>query len=56
MRKRNQRALTTGVMGAVGIYLSQLSAVAGIRMVAATSSYSHNEEFLQDLRPDEAVK
>lgn len=43
------RALVTGATGGVGMYLVQLLDRAGYYFIAATSSRSRNEEFLEDL-------
>uniref|UniRef100_A0A060T9R0 ARAD1D13794p n=1 Tax=Blastobotrys adeninivorans TaxID=409370 RepID=A0A060T9R0_BLAAD len=48
--------LITGASGAVGIYLVQLAAVAGVRVVAASSSNARNEQFLRQLGADEVVE
>ncbi|KAJ6172807.1 hypothetical protein N7470_001874 [Penicillium chermesinum] len=50
------RLLITGAAGAVGIYLVQLAAAAGVRVVAASSSNARNREFLQGLGADEVVE
>ncbi|KAL4953949.1 hypothetical protein BDW69DRAFT_164215 [Aspergillus filifer] len=55
-RKQEQRVLITGAAGAVGVYLVQLAAAAGAKVVAATSSNARNSEFLQSLGADEAVE
>ncbi|KAH8423226.1 NADP-dependent oxidoreductase [Aspergillus melleus] len=55
--QEQQRVLITGAAGAVGVYLVQLAAaVAGVRVVAATSSNSRNAEFLRGLGADETVE
>ncbi|KAL1859298.1 hypothetical protein Plec18170_002414 [Paecilomyces lecythidis] len=54
--KRNHRTLITGAAGAVGVYLVQLAAAAGERVVAASSSNARNGEFLRDLGGDEVVE
>ncbi|KAJ5678956.1 hypothetical protein N7462_007200 [Penicillium macrosclerotiorum] len=51
-----RRVLITGAVGGVGIYLVQLAAAAGLRVVAATSSNTRNEEFLRGLGADEVVE
>lgn len=54
--KRNHRTLITGAAGAVGVYLVQLAAAAGERVVAASSSNARNGEFLRGLGADEVVE
>lgn len=54
--RKDQHVLITGAAGAVGVYLVQLAAAAGVREVAATSSNSRNGEFLRSLGADEAVE
>ncbi|GLA86104.1 hypothetical protein AtubIFM56815_010355 [Aspergillus tubingensis] len=48
--------LITGAAGAVGVYLVQLAAAAGVKVVAASSSNTRNREFLQALGADEVVE
>lgn len=48
--------LITGAAGAVGVYLVQLAAAAGVRVVAASSSNERNGEFLRELGADEVVE
>lgn len=55
-RKEDHRVLITGAAGAVGVYLVQLAAAAGVRVVAASSSNVHNGEFLRGLGADEVVE
>ncbi|KAK5073346.1 hypothetical protein LTR70_010380 [Exophiala xenobiotica] len=52
----NRRLLVTGAVGGVGIYTMQLARLAGLYVVAATSSNSRNKEFLDRLGADEVVK
>ncbi|KAI9035556.1 NADP-dependent oxidoreductase [Aspergillus affinis] len=55
--QKQQRVLITGAAGAVGAYLVQLAAaVAGVEVVAATSSNARNGEFLRTLGADETVE
>ena len=54
--RKDQQVLITGAAGAVGVCLVQLAAVAGVRVVAATSSNARNGEFLQGLGADEVVE
>ncbi|KAJ5623849.1 hypothetical protein N7510_000158 [Penicillium lagena] len=54
--RKAQRVLITGAAGAVGVYLIQLAAAAGVKVVAATSSNARNEEFLRSLGVDDAVE
>ncbi|KAJ5444134.1 uncharacterized protein N7458_008006 [Penicillium daleae] len=54
--KRQGEVLITGAAGAVGIYLVQLAASAGLRVVAASSSNARNDEFLRELGAHEAVE
>ncbi|KAG6833169.1 hypothetical protein H0H87_010556 [Tephrocybe sp. NHM501043] len=49
------RLLITGASGGVGIYLVQLAALAGLRVVAATSSNARNQSFLLELGAKEVV-
>lgn len=51
-----QRILITGASGGVGIYLVQLAAIAGLHVVAATSSKARNEAFLKSLGANDAVE
>ncbi|KAJ5183508.1 secondary metabolism biosynthetic enzyme [Penicillium capsulatum] len=51
-----KRVLITGAAGGVGMYLVQLAAHAGLRVVAATSSNTRNEEFLRGLGAQEPVE
>jgi NADPH:quinone reductase-like Zn-dependent oxidoreductase len=53
---KDQCVLITGAAGAVGVYLVQLAAAAGVRVVAASSSDARNREFLQGLGADEIVE
>lgn len=53
---KDAKLLITGASGAVGIYLVQLAAVAGVRVVAASSSNERNEQFLRQLGADEVVE
>lgn len=54
--RKDQHVLITGAAGAVGIYLVQLAAAAGVRVMAATSSNARNGEFLRGLGADETVE
>ncbi|EAW21214.1 NADP-dependent oxidoreductase [Aspergillus fischeri NRRL 181] len=51
-----KRVLITGSSGGVGIYLVQLAAIAGLHVVAASSSTERNGEFLRGLGADEVVE
>ena len=53
---KNQRILITGSSGGVGIYLVQLAAMAGLHVVAASSSTARNGAFLKSLGVDEVVE
>ncbi|OJJ30166.1 hypothetical protein ASPWEDRAFT_120769 [Aspergillus wentii DTO 134E9] len=53
---KDHRVLITGAAGAVGVYLVQLAAAAGVRVVAASSSNARNGDFLRDLGADEVVE
>jgi NADPH:quinone reductase-like Zn-dependent oxidoreductase len=48
--------LITGAAGAVGVYLVQLASLAGLHVVAATSSNTRNAEFLRELGAHETVE
>ncbi|KAM5343235.1 hypothetical protein ACJ41O_014201 [Fusarium nematophilum] len=48
--------LVTGASGAVGAYVVQLGALAGLQVVAASSSSNRNGEFLRSLGADEVVE
>ncbi|KAF7173678.1 hypothetical protein CNMCM5623_005904 [Aspergillus felis] len=50
------RVLITGSSGGVGIYLVQLAAIAGLHVVAASSSTERNGEFLRGLGADVVVE
>lgn len=50
------KVLITGASGAVGIYLVQLGSLAGVHIVAASTSKARNEEFLKSLGADEVVE
>jgi NADPH2:quinone reductase len=52
----SKKVLITGAAGGVGVYLVQLAAIAGLHVVAATSSNARNEEFLRELGADETVE
>ncbi|RDH32066.1 NAD(P)-binding protein [Aspergillus welwitschiae] len=54
--KKEYSVLITGAAGAVGVYLVQLAAAAGVKVVAASSSNARNRDFLQDLGADEVVE
>lgn len=51
-----KRVLITGSSGGVGIYLVQLAAMAGLHVVAASSSAERNGGFLKGLGADEVVE
>ncbi|KAH7153256.1 hypothetical protein EDB81DRAFT_451425 [Dactylonectria macrodidyma] len=51
-----QRVLVTGASGAVGSYVVQLAALAGLRVVAASSSNERNGEFLKLLGAAETIE
>ncbi|KAJ6006794.1 secondary metabolism biosynthetic enzyme [Penicillium sp. IBT 35674x] len=53
---KNQRVLITGASGALGLYLVQMAAGAGVTVVAASSSNSRNGDFLRSLGADEVVE
>ncbi|GFF44583.1 probable zinc-binding oxidoreductase, mitochondrial [Aspergillus lentulus] len=55
-RARQHRLLITGAAGAVGVYLVQLASLAGLHVVAATSSNTRNAEFLRELGAHETVE
>ena len=48
--------LVTGPAGAVGIYLVQLAKLAGLHVVAASSSNARNKQFLERLGADQAIE
>ncbi|KAJ5577546.1 uncharacterized protein N7459_006510 [Penicillium hispanicum] len=54
--RKECRVLITGAAGAVGVYLVQFAAAAGVRVVAASSSTARNGEFLRGLGADEVVE
>ncbi|KAJ6103481.1 secondary metabolism biosynthetic enzyme [Penicillium sp. IBT 16267x] len=54
-RMKDRRVLITGAGGALGLYLVQMAAGAGVTVVAASSSSSRNGEFLRGLGADEVV-
>lgn len=51
-----RRVLITGAAGGVGIYLVQLARLAGLEVVAASSSRIRNELFLEHLGADQTVE
>lgn len=57
-RRENEKkeVLITGAAGGVGIYLVQLAASTGLRVVAASSSNARNGEFLRELGAHEVVE
>ena len=57
-RKTNPalKVLITGASGAVGIYLVQFGSLAGLDIVAASTSKARNEEFLNSLGAKEVVE
>lgn len=50
------RLLVTGAAGGVGTYLVQLGRIAGLHVVATTSSNTRNREFLESLGASEVVE
>jgi len=54
--RKDQNVLITGAAGAVGIYLVQLAAAAGVRVMATTNSNARNGEFLRGVGADETVE
>lgn len=54
--KNGKRVLITGSSGGVGIYLVQLVAIAGLHVVAASSSNARNETFLKSLGATEVTE
>jgi NADPH:quinone reductase-like Zn-dependent oxidoreductase len=50
------KVLITGASGAVGSYLVQLGAIAGLHIVAASTSNARNEDFLRPLGADEVLE
>ncbi|KAF3393826.1 hypothetical protein F1880_005197 [Penicillium rolfsii] len=48
--------LITGAAGGVGIYLVQLAASAGLRVIAASSSNARNGDFLREIGANEVVE
>jgi NADPH:quinone reductase-like Zn-dependent oxidoreductase len=54
--QRRQKVLITGAAGGVGIYLVQLASIAGLHVVAVTSSNTRNETCLRGLGADETVE
>ncbi|KIW26362.1 uncharacterized protein PV07_09462 [Cladophialophora immunda] len=50
------RVLVTGAAGCVGLYAVQLARLAGLHVVAATSSNSRNQSLLHRLGADEVVE
>ncbi|KAH6897075.1 hypothetical protein B0T10DRAFT_526317 [Thelonectria olida] len=51
----SKRALVTGASGAVGAYIVQFAAMAGLHVVAASGSTERNGEFLRLLGATEAI-
>lgn len=51
-----QKVLITGAAGGVGVYLMQLASLAGLHVVAATSSNDRNAAFLRTLGADETIE
>ncbi|XHG07902.1 hypothetical protein AWENTII_011034 [Aspergillus wentii] len=51
-----KKVLITGAAGGVGMYLVQIGAIAGVHVVAATSSNARNEEFLRGLGASQVVE
>lgn len=51
-----QKVLITGAAGSVGVYLVQLASLAGLHVVAATSSNDRNAQFVQSLGADETIE
>lgn len=54
--KTRQNVLITGAAGSVGVYLVQLASLAGLHVVAATSSNDRNAQFLRTLGADETIE
>ena len=54
--RKGKRVLVTGSSGGVGIYLIQLAAIAGLHVVAASSSNARNETFLKSLGATEVTE
>ena len=54
--RNGKRVLVTGSSGGVGIYLIQLAAIAGLHVVAASSSNARNETFLKSLGATEVTE
>ncbi|KIW66302.1 hypothetical protein PV04_08499 [Phialophora macrospora] len=54
--EKKRRLLVNGGAGSVGIYAVQLASLAGLYVVAATSSRIRDEEFLKRLGADEVVE
>ncbi|KAL4761372.1 NADP-dependent oxidoreductase [Aspergillus foveolatus] len=54
--EKGKRVLITGAAGAVGMYVVQLARLAGLHVVAATSSNQRNAEFLRGLGADETLE
>lgn len=55
-KNAGKQVLITGAAGGVGVYLVQLAAIAGARIVAASSSNDRNGAFLRELGADEVVE
>lgn len=55
-QRKDRRVLITGAGGALGLYLVQMAAGAGVSVVAASSSNARNGEFLRGLGADEVVE
>jgi NADPH:quinone reductase-like Zn-dependent oxidoreductase len=55
-KTEQRRLLVTGAAGGVGTYAVQLAKLAGLYVVAATSSNSQNKELLEQLGADEVVE
>ncbi|KAJ5911517.1 uncharacterized protein N7473_000820 [Penicillium subrubescens] len=57
-QKENEKkeVLITGAAGGVGIYLVQLAATTGLRVIAASSSNARNGEFLQEIGAHEVIE
>ncbi|KAF7551271.1 hypothetical protein G7Z17_g5127 [Cylindrodendrum hubeiense] len=54
--KTERAVLVTGASGAVGSYIVQLAALAGLRVVAASSSTERNGDFLRSLGAAETIE
>lgn len=55
-KRLSRQVLITGAAGGIGIYLVQLARLAGLEVVAASSSNDRNESFLRRLGADQPVE